>query len=338
MAEPVDPLYLAVASIVSFSLTLILVRFWIGVAQEAGIVGVDMHKPQGSRVAEAGGLWVLFSAAISLMIFESLYVYLGGEGLRYEDVTSLTAVLLLAGIVGAVDDFAGWKKGIKHYYRVAFTLVIAVPLVVVKAGVTTMELPLVGVVDFGLLYPLLLVPIGVAGASNGFNMLAGYNGLEAGMGLLLMAFTAIYAYSLGLEVALTGSIIMASALLAFLVYNFYPARVFPGNSLTYGVGAYYASLVIIDDFQRFGVLLFSLYFLELALFIRGLLNGVYKENFSMIDEEGNLREPYDKIYSVTHLTVRLLRKIKGRAREWEVTLTILAAQALIGVALILYYA
>ncbi|MDP2841599.1 MAG: hypothetical protein Q8O17_04910 [Candidatus Methanoperedens sp.] len=44
-----------------------------------------------------------------------------------------------------------------------------------------MAFPFLGTLDIGLLYPLLIIPIGMIGASNAFNMLAGYNGLEAGM-------------------------------------------------------------------------------------------------------------------------------------------------------------
>jgi len=38
-----------------------------------------------------------------------------------------------------------------------------------------------GAVDWGIFYPLAIIPIGIVGAANAYNMLAGYNGLEAGM-------------------------------------------------------------------------------------------------------------------------------------------------------------
>lgn len=36
-----------------------------------------------------------------------------------------------------------------------------------------------GVVDWGIFYPLAIIPIGIVGAANAYNMLAGYSGLEA---------------------------------------------------------------------------------------------------------------------------------------------------------------
>ena len=67
------------------------------------------------------------------------------------------------------------------------TFGIAMPLVVVNAGHVIIELPLLGELNFGLLYPLVIIPIAVIGAANGYNMLAGYNGLEAGLGVIIIS-------------------------------------------------------------------------------------------------------------------------------------------------------
>ncbi len=58
-----------------------------------------------------------------------------------------------------------------------------------------------GTLDTGLLYPLLIIPIGMIGASNAFNMLAGYNGLEAGMGIVILSTLGLIAYNTGNTVA-----------------------------------------------------------------------------------------------------------------------------------------
>jgi len=77
------------------------------------------------------------------------------------------------------------------------------------------------------------------------------------------------------------------------------------------------------------VLSFTLYFLELLLFIRGLLHGVYKENFARVDSSGNLIPPYEKSYSVTHLAIKAVRVIKGVCREVDVVLFIVTMQLII---------
>ena len=333
MASPAI-LEAALPTAVSGFTTLALVKAWIRIAWRAGFTGRDMNKPGGPRVAEAGGVWSLVGIAFGLLALEAVYVYTRGSYYRVSEVFALVTILVLSGLLGFVDDIAGWKKGLPVWSRVAFMAPIAVPMAVIKAGVSRMELPLVGVVDFGVYYPLLVVPVGILGAANAFNMIAGYNGLEAGMALVITASTAAYAYLKGLQLTLQASLVALASIAAFLVFNAYPARVFPGNSFTYGFGAFYASLTVVDDFQKFGLALFTLYFLELVLFLRGLLHGVYKENFARLDGSGGLHPPYDRVYSVTHVALVVIDKLRGGrgAREVEVVAFILALQAVVSLA------
>ena len=322
--------FLLVVCTVAFAITLTCTRAWIRLSPRIGLIARDLNKYSEHYAVESGGMWVSVGSGFGLMVLIALYRYLEGYYYHLEALLALTVILFLSSFLGFLDDLLGWKKGLRVWQRVVFMGPLALPLVVIKAGVTKMALPFIGVVDFGLLYPLLLVPVGVIGASNAFNMLAGYNGLEAGMGLLLMAFVSAYALTRGLDYIAYASLIMMSSLLAFLIYNWYPARAFPGNSLTYGFGAYYAGLVILGNFERFGLLLFSLYFVELLLFIRGLLNGVYKENFGKPNPNGTLEPPYTKSYSITHLAIKTLIKVRGYATERAVVLLILLLQFALG--------
>ncbi len=307
---------------------------WIRAARDAGLVGRDMNKLGGREVAEAGGIWVVVGAAFGLLIVEALHRYLEGRLYMPATLFALISLLLLSALLGFIDDILGWKKGLPPWQRVAFMAPISLPLVVIKAGKSTLSLPLVGVVNLGLLYPLVAVPLGVLGAANAFNMIAGLNGLEAGMGLTLMLYTALYAKIKGVVFVPQAAAVMAAALLAFLAYNWYPARVFPGNALTYGVGAYYAALVIIGNMEKFGIALFSLYFLELLLFLRGLRHGVYKENFGRPQPDGSIKPPYNKVYSITHAAMVLAEKLFGKATERNTVALIILIENIIGLALI----
>jgi len=335
--EALRPGYAVTAALVAFIVAYYGTRFWIRIADLAGFRARDMNKPGNVTAVRAGGLSTVVAIAFGLMVYEVLHTYIEGYPVWLSSLLAVSLLLVLSGLLGFVDDVLGWKRGLSPRYRILLMAPISLPLVVIKAGVSTLDLPLIGVVDLGVLYPLVLVPIGVLGAANAFNMLAGYNGLEAGMGFLLLAYTAVYAYIEGLDPVLLAAIVGMAALTGFLYYNWYPARTFPGNNFTYAIGAYYASLVILGNFEKFGLALFTLYFLELALYLRGRRHGISKENFGRPLADGTLQPPYDKVYSVTHLALILLIKLKGRATEREVTLLILAIQAIIGaVALLLF--
>lgn len=144
--------------------------------------------------------------------------------------------------------FWAGRKGFPQL-RVLFTIPIALPLVAVKAGYSVIEIPLIGPLDLGLFYPLVVVPIGVVGASNAFNMLAGYNGLEALQGITILSFTCLFLLKKGVLELIPVILPVIASILVFYIFNKYPAKVLPGNSFTYGLGAFYASIVIYGNFE-----------------------------------------------------------------------------------------
>ncbi|MEM2009727.1 MAG: glycosyl transferase family 4 [Thermosphaera sp.] len=324
-----DYLEILIPSLMSGLSTFFLVKWWIPKALRLGFKGKDMNKYDRPEVSEAGGIWVVLSTSIGILGYIMIESVLDRDAgiIQY---LSMTQVLLLSGMLGFIDDLLGWKKGISPLARVLFTFPIALPLMAVKAGFSTIEIPVIGVADLGLIYPLLIVPLGIVGASNAFNMIAGYNGLETLQGITLLSFTCLFLLKKGSYQLIPVVIPVLASLAAFYYFNKYPAKVLPGNSLTYGIGAFYASLVIYGNFERFGLFLFIPYFGELLLFLRGLKNNVYKENFGIPDEHNHLQPPYPKSYSITHLAIKILIKIRGHASEKGVVYTILLVQVIVG--------
>ncbi len=308
---------------------------------EQWFVAEDMNKSRPGRPVQAvraAGVWAVISIAFGLLSYMALYAFYRGGYEWQAEYMALTLLLSLSAFLGFMDDLLGWMTGLRRIYRVVLMLPIALPFVVIKAGTSRMDIPFIGVVDLGKWYPFFLVPIGIMGGANAFNMLAGYNGLEAGMGALLLLGAFAYSIQHGLEHVAIASLISIAALIGFLVYNWYPARAFPGNAFTYGIGAYYAGLVVLGNFEKFGVFIFALYFLEFALFLRSLKDGVEKINFASACEDGSISPRTRKVYSVTHLILKILLRIKGRKEcptgvyEYHVTLLILAIQAALIVA------
>lgn len=314
---------------VSIASAYVMLSWWIKVAPILGFLGKDMNKPGHPLVVEAGGLWVVLAFVFGIMSYVALDTYIDAS----HDTVPLLAVcltVLLAGLLGFIDDLLGWKKGVTPVKRVLLTVPIALPLVVVKAGYTVVEIPFIGPLDLGVFYPLVVVPIGVLGASNAFNMIAGYNGLEALQGVVLMVFATVLMLLRGnTDFLYLAMPVVSSIALFYLLYNRYPARMFPGNSFTYGVGSLYASLAIYWSFEKYAVLSFALYFVELLLFIRGLLNGVYKENFGLVLDDGSLLPPYSKSYSITHVAIKVVRTIKKKCYERDVVRFVVALQVLV---------
>lgn len=311
---------LLVSPVLSFAVAFILTKRWIPIAHRAGIVGKDMNKPGRPEVAEMGGVPVFAGITSGLMFYIAVNSFVLNQRSLNLPLFAALSTILVTTIVGIVDDSLGWKIGLKQWHKPLLTIPAAVPMMVAGVGFPIISLPLLGNINLGILYPLLIIPIGIVGASNGFNMLAGYNGLEAGMGVVILSAMSLYAYAIGESwVAMIGVSTIA-ALLAFLHFNWYPARVFPGNTLTYMVGAIMACMAILGNMEKLAIILFIPYYMDFILPLRAKMKT---EAFGKVNDDGTLDKPYEKIYDVTHLFIILIKKLKGKVYEKDVTIGII---------------
>jgi UDP-N-acetylglucosamine--dolichyl-phosphate N-acetylglucosaminephosphotransferase len=330
------PTLLTISSIIiSFCITLVTIPYWIRRARNAKLVGPDVHKKDSPKVAELGGLCVIAGFLIALLFFVATktFIYLWPE--NFLQIFATITAVLIATMIGFVDDILGWKIGLRARYKVALTFFISLPIVVINAGQATMNIPLIGIVDFGLLYPLLLVPIAVMGTANGFNIIAGYNGLEAGQGIIILTTLATITYFSGDSYAAFIASCMIAAILAFYIFNSYPAKIFPGDTFTYPVGALIAIVAILGNVEKYAVILFIPYFIELLLKARG---NLIKESFAAVQNDGSLERRYEQWYGIEHVAVDILKKIRGKATEQSVVYAIFLFQSFFAiVALSLFF-
>ncbi len=142
-------------------------------------------------------------------------------GSRNECMTlALGGIAIVA--LGLIDDI----KGLRARWKLLGQIVIALFVCLSGYAVTTVAIPFIGPVNFGVSVGGLLTILWVVGLINAFNLIDGVDGLAAGIALIgagaLVALGIIQqnAYVTFTGVALTGS------LLAFLLYNFPPAKIF----------------------------------------------------------------------------------------------------------------
>ena len=321
-----DLLSLALVFLASFSATLLALPFLIPRLERRGLVGVDLNKFGKPSVAELGGISVLLGFSFSFMVALFLFNYLQ---LFEADLTLLLAAfatILLIGFLGIVDDLIGWKKGIRQWQHALFPIMAALPLMALKVGVDYMDFPIIGRVFLGVGYSLLIVPIGITGASNAANMIAGMNGLEAGMGIIMSVTMLVIAITLGRIEAAILMVALMGALLAFLRFNWFPARIFPGDSLTLMVGASIATAAIIGNMERFGVLVMAIYFCELLFKAK---HKFQSECYGIPQRDGTLKAA-PRGGSITQWIMR-----RGRFTEKQVVGIVLAAQIAVSLAVLL---
>jgi len=320
---------LLISIFVSFILTAIFLPRWIRKCREVGLLWEDMNKVgKPKNVAASGGVVVVLSFIIGVLVYIGLNTFVLGysNGITKMIFAILCTIAILA-IVGLADDLLGWHHGgLSIRFRMFLVLMASIPLVVINLGTRVIQLPFIGFVNLGLLYPLVIIPIGILGATTTYNFLAGFNGLEAGQGMIILSFMSIICYIIGIEWLAVMGLTMVAALVVFYLYNRVPARVFPGDSLTYAVGALIAIMAIIGNFEQVAVIMFTPFIIETFLKLRG---GLKKQSFAIPMKDGNLKLPYKKIYSLTHFSVFILRKLNKKATEENVVRLIISFQILV---------
>jgi len=252
---------------------------------EQGLLGKDMNKFTKPPVAELGGVVVFlgFSAGIFISILLATYLQLITIDLMV--VLGGFCTIAIITFIGVIDDIIGWKKGIRQWQHFIIPIIAAIPLICVYAGHTTMVIPILGEINFLIFYPLIIIPLAVTGASNAINMLAGFNGLEAGQGIILTATLTVIAFMSGSIVAVVFGIAMIGALLAFLKFNWFPAKIFGGDSLTLMIGANLAVMSVVGGIEIYGLLITAVFFIE---FIIKAKHRLKSECFGIPNEDGTL--------------------------------------------------
>lgn len=302
--------------IISFVIVLFSMKFWIKKAHQIGLVWDDMHKIGKQKIAGSGGMIVVMSFVVGVLVYVALQTfYFGSVENTISILALLVSVLLVAGI-GLIDDLFGWQHGgLSMRNRLILVALASIPLVVINAG----ESEMLGI-QFGLWYPLLFIPLGIVGASTTFNFLAGYNGLEAGQGVIILSALSLVTWLTGNSWLSLICLIMVVSLTAFYIFNVSPARIFPGDVLTYSVGAMIAIVAILGNIEKIAVFFFIPYIIEVGLKSRGRLK---KSSFGKLREDGFLDEPYEKVYGLEHLAIRILKKIKREKKVSEMDVVFL---------------
>lgn len=280
--------------IISFIITLIATPLIAKFNKKQGLFGIDVHKIKKYEVPEAGGLALLIG---TVPIFVFYYLLVGDTS-----ILMFIFPIIVIGLIGFLDDL----YNISQLLKLILCFLGGLPLLFFINS-TSLNL-LIFRIDLGTLY-FLVVPIGIAAASNLTNLLAGFNGEEVGLGVISTLSLSICILILGDIKTSIYLLTFTVSLIAFLLYNKYPARIFPGDTGTLMIGATIASFSIIKNIEIIGALILFPQILE--FFFKSIRKFKGKKfGPTKVDNEGFLHPPeYTSIANL--LTSNFKLKEKG---------------------------
>ncbi len=238
-------MYIA-ALLATFGITVLISRKLIPILKSRKMgqtileIGPRWHKNK-EGTPTMGGLAFIAAAAIT-GIAASVYLAVV-DGIRSTLPFMFTLAFgIVCGLIGCVDDTAKLRRkqneGLTAPQKFLLQLIAAalylLGMTLVCGIDTTIYIPFFGAeIDFGFFYYVIALLL-LTGVDNAVNLTDGLDGLCSSVTLVVGLFFTAAGYMNGLaepdgDVILLGAVLIG-ACAGFLVYNFYPARVFMGDT------------------------------------------------------------------------------------------------------------
>jgi len=296
--------------VIPFIISVIAVLFVAKQNKKMKITGKDINKINKRELPEGVGLALLAPLWTGIIMFNLLIAENTGF-----IAFGLTITVLC--IVGFLDD----RKQKFKVRTVSWTS---------RAAIVSLVCMMFAMFYAPNIFWILPFAIFVAGLASFENTFAGLNGWEVGSGFIIACFVALLLVSSGplpIAIALVGTIA------GLLIFNVYPAKVFPGDSGTLLIGGSIACIIILT--QRI-----ELIFLTVLFFLPHITDFLLKFLTNKDDMSQSKNMPY-AIGKVNKLRIpqgkprydfaKMLLKIFGPMHEWLVVAviwTIVAANCL----------
>ncbi|AAK40422.1 UDP-N-acetylglucosamine--dolichyl-phosphate N-acetylglucosaminephosphotransferase [Saccharolobus solfataricus] len=300
--------------LISFFISYITTVWVIRQAKKSRFVGKDINKPDKPEIPLLGGIGIIagfIAGSFSLLLTD----------VRSERV--IPAVILsslLIAFLGLLDDIFNVRQSVRAF----LPIFASVPLIVYSVGHSIISIPFLGPINFGIFYYIIIIPFALTITSNAFNMLEGLNGLGVGMGIIMLSALAYIGLTHTGPTYQAGLIALSAifSLSAFLIFNKYPAKIFPGNVGTYFIGALIGAIGIAGFMYTALAILYIPYVVEFILKLRTNFKGV---SFGKVDSSGRLYWD-EKPHSLTHIVMKM-----GRFKEYQVVIILWGMEAIFAV-------
>jgi phospho-N-acetylmuramoyl-pentapeptide-transferase len=242
-----------------FLLTWLILRKLIPVLKSRKIgqkiydIGPRWHKgKEGTPIM--GGLGFIIAAAVGLAVVTGVYAYLG-RARELLGVWLTFTLALLNGLIGFFDDYTKLIKkqnqGFLAWQKLVLQILVAVAYLWAMSACgfidTALEIPYFDIeLELGIFYYFFAV-LFIAGMVNSVNLTDGIDGLCSSVTAVIGAFFVVVAFTaLKPELAILPATVIGGTV-GFLMYNFYPAKIFMGDTGSLYLGGAAVGMAFLAD-------------------------------------------------------------------------------------------
>ncbi len=206
------------------------------IGQKIYEIGPRWHKgKEGTPIM--GGLGFIIATVLGIGVISGVYAYFG-RAQELVGVWLTLALALLNGLIGFFDDYTKLIKkqnqGFRAWQKLALQLIVSAAYLWAMSRVgfvdTSLEIPYLDIsIELGIFYYFLAI-LFISGMVNSVNLTDGIDGLCSSVSAVVGAFFAVVAFvMLRPELAIFPATVIGGTV-GFLMYNFYPAKIFMGDT------------------------------------------------------------------------------------------------------------
>ena len=238
-----------------FAATTCLTPLAIWLAHRIGAVeGSGYRKIHRKAIPRLGGLAVALPFLVVAMASTTQVAGMfRAMGDRKSDLLILVAGGAVILALGALDDV----RGLRARYKLLVEIMVGLLVALSGNAISAVNLPLVGVLNLGEAFGMgtFLTVLWVVGVTNAVNIIDGMDGLASGVGLIAAGTLAVIAALNGSPFVVLLGIALVGSLLAFLRFNWHPAKVFLGDTGSLFLGYALATISLMGSCKTTGAVL-----------------------------------------------------------------------------------
>jgi UDP-GlcNAc:undecaprenyl-phosphate GlcNAc-1-phosphate transferase len=217
----------------AFSITYLSIPVIIFVAKSKKLYDVpDARKIHDAPIPSLGGLGIFAGFVMASLTIISL-----AQAAEFQYFFAAFFVIFFLGLKDDILDISPIKKFIGQ--------VLAAFLIIYKGNIQIQSMHgFLGIDQLPPMFSVLFTYLTIIVIVNSFNLIDGVDGLAASLALMAVTIFGVYFYEVNMQPYAILSFATAGSLIAFLIFNFQPAKIFMGDTGSLLLGLINAILVI----------------------------------------------------------------------------------------------
>lgn len=246
----------AIVAAVGFVLGAILYKIFIPLLRKVKLgqkileIGPSWHKSK-EGTPNLGGVIFIIACLVS---FGVGLLFLDGFG-EFVQIALVFGLALSQGLIGFVDDyvklFKKRNKGLSASQKMVLQFITAAGYLALRSyygADTVIEFPWGASIDLGVFYYVIMLLV-IVYIINCANLTDGIDGLAGSIALIITVMFFLFGINYEFVAYSVASASLFGALLSFLVFNFYPAKIFMGDTGSLFLGGFIVGLTMMTGYE-----------------------------------------------------------------------------------------